>query len=136
MMVRVGVSRGQRTAVGVPESAISVQGDSAFVYVVQQRPAQGDRPAVAMVEQRPVVTGVRQQGYVEIRDGLRAGERVVADGLNKIQPGQPVRVAPGPGMSAQPTDPGMGPAQPRGARPPGAPANPQGTRPDSRRPAA
>ena len=38
------------------------------------------------------VTGVRQDGFVEIRDGLRAGEQIVADGLNKIQPGQPVRI--------------------------------------------
>ena len=46
----------------------------------------------ARTEQRPVLTGVRQDGFVEIRDGLRAGEQIVADGLNKIQPGQPVRI--------------------------------------------
>ena len=46
-----------------------------------------------MAEQRPVITGVRQDGFVEITDGVKAGDRIVADGLNKIQPGQPVRVA-------------------------------------------
>ena len=46
-----------------------------------------------MVEQRPVVTGLRQAGFVEIREGVRPGEQLVADGLNKVQPGQPVRVA-------------------------------------------
>ena len=87
MMIRVGISRGQRQSASAPESAVSVQGESAFVYVIHQR---GDR---AMVEQRPVVTGLRQAGFVEIRDGVRPGEQLVADGLNKIQPGQPVRVA-------------------------------------------
>jgi membrane fusion protein (multidrug efflux system) len=131
MMVRVGVSRGQRTSPGVPESAVSVQGDGAFAYVVRERPAQGQRPAGAMVEQRPIVTGARQQGYVEIREGLRPGERVVADGLNKLQPGQPVRVARSPGMSPKPTDPGLGPQAPA-ASPPGS----QGARPAAARPAA
>ena len=40
---------------------------------------------------RRLVTGARQDGMVEIKDGLRAGEQIVADGLNKIQPGQPVK---------------------------------------------
>ncbi|ACG77600.1 secretion protein HlyD [Phenylobacterium zucineum HLK1] len=93
MLVRVGVSRGQRQSLSVPESAVSVQGDAAFVYVVRQA---GER---TLAEQRPVVTGIRQQGFVEVLDGVRAGERLVADGLNKIQPGQPIRVA---GQAVQP----------------------------------
>ena len=96
MMVRVGVARGVRQGVSAPESAVSVQGDSAFVYVlhtVEKR---------TMAEQRPVLTGVRQNGFVEITDGVKAGEKIVADGLNKVQPGQPVRVvgARPPGASA------------------------------------
>ena len=86
MMLRVAIAQGQRQVVAAPESAVSVQGDSAFVFVVS---GQGDQ---ARTEQRPVLTGVRQDGFVEIRDGLRAGEQIVADGLNKIQPGQPVRI--------------------------------------------
>lgn len=93
MMLRVGVSRGERQSLSAPEAAVSVQGDSAFVYVLR---AAGERTTA---EQRHIVTGVRQQGFVEIMDGVRAGERIVADGLNKIQPGQPVRVAAG---AAQP----------------------------------
>lgn len=95
MLIRVGVSRGQRTNASAPESAVSVQGDAAFVYVLNQ---QGQR---TLAEQRPIVTGVRQQGFVEIVDGVQPGDRLVADGLNKIQPGQPVRVARGPGGGAQ-----------------------------------
>ena len=54
----------------------------------------------AVAEQRPIVTGTRQQGMVEIRDGVQPGERIVADGLNKIQPGQPIRVG-GPRPTAE-----------------------------------
>jgi membrane fusion protein, multidrug efflux system len=74
----VGVSRGERQSASVPESAVSVQGDASFVFTVRRM---GQR---TMAEQRPVVTGVRQQGFVEIRDGVQPGEQVVADGLNRI----------------------------------------------------
>jgi membrane fusion protein, multidrug efflux system len=117
MLIRVGVSRGQRNSASAPESAISVQGENAFVYVLMQR---GER---TMAMQRPIVAGVRQQGYVEILDGVRAGERLVADGLNKIQPGQPVRIARGAGMGAIPGKVGPPAA---GAAPA---AYPQGPRP-------
>lgn len=90
MLVRVGISRGQRSSPSAPESAVSVQGDGAFVFVLQQR------GQATTVEQRPIVTGLRQRGFVEIVDGVKPGERLVADGLNKIQPGQPVRVATRP----------------------------------------
>ncbi len=94
MLIRVGISRGERQSLGAPEAAVSVQGDSAFVYVIRQ---DGER---AVAEQRPIVTGTRQQGMVEIRDGVQPGERIVADGLNKIQPGQPIRVG-GPRPTAE-----------------------------------
>jgi membrane fusion protein (multidrug efflux system) len=185
MMVRVGVSRGQRTSAALPESAVSVQGEGAFVYVVHQRPpgqggaaggarapaaggggggfgaragAGGANGPTGMVEQRPVVTGVRQQGYVEILDGVKPGDRVVADGLNKLQPGQPVRISPRPsivpvgggtgGHDAEAAPVGAGPGarpgmRPGGARPQGMPSSgapaashPAGARPMSPRPAA
>lgn len=122
MLMRVGVSRGQRNSASAPESAVSVQGDNAFVYVLTQN---GER---TMAMQRPIVAGVRQQGYVEIVDGVRPGERLVADGLNKIQPGQPVRVAQGGGVGAIPGKAGPAPAgvspavAPQGPRPVARPA--------------
>jgi membrane fusion protein (multidrug efflux system) len=99
MMMRVSIARGARQGLAVPESAVSVQGDSAFVYVLH---AQGER---MVTEQRPVITGLRQDGFVEIAEGVAAGDRLVADGLNKIQGGQAVRLA-GQGGSA----PGRPPA--------------------------
>ena len=102
-----------------------------------------------MVEQRPIVTGVRQQGFVEILEGVRPGERVVADGLNKIQTGQPVRISPRPSVIPTAGGAPTGAAPAAGARPgpggrpgmrpagPGAPSSPPaGARPVGQRPAA
>ncbi|WP_332766674.1 efflux RND transporter periplasmic adaptor subunit [Phenylobacterium sp.] len=104
MMMRVAIARGQRQGLAIPEAALSVQGDSAFVYVLN---GQGERMTA---EQRPVRTGARQDGFVEILDGVHAGDRLVADGLNKLQPGQPVR----PMLAAAD---GQARARPPGARP-------------------
>jgi hypothetical protein len=67
MMLRVAIARGQRQGLSIPEAALSVQGDSAFVYVLS---GQGDQ---VTAEQRPVRTGIRQDGAVEILEGLRSG---------------------------------------------------------------
>ena len=94
---------------------------------------------MAMVEQRPVVTGVRQQGFVEILDGVKAGDRVVADGLNKVQPGQPVRISPRPSMipvNASATAGGAGAPPGAAGMRRGAPSTPPaGARPMGPRPA-
>ena len=124
MLVRVGISRGQRTNPSAPESAVSVQGEGAFVYILHSRPAgqggQGSQGGT-MVEQRPIITGLRQQGFVEITEGVKAGDRIVADGLNKIQPGQPVRIAGaragGVGATGLKTSNPMPGARPAGPRP-------------------
>ncbi|MCA6244554.1 MAG: efflux RND transporter periplasmic adaptor subunit [Phenylobacterium sp.] len=96
MMLRVGVSQGVRTALALPESAVAVQGEGASVFVVVQESGR------MTVQQRPVVAGLRQDGWVEILEGVTTGDRVVADGLNRIQSGQPVRPAgsPPPGGAA------------------------------------
>jgi membrane fusion protein (multidrug efflux system) len=93
MLIRVAISRGQRQAPAAPESAVAVQGESAFVYVIRQM---GEH---TVAEQRPVVTGLRQDNFVEILDGVQPGEKIVGDGLNKVQTGQPVRVVGAPGAA-------------------------------------
>jgi len=99
MMVRVGVEHGSRIGVAVPESAVQYEGDQAFVFVI----AQGPRGMTA--SKRAVVAGSNDAGMVEIRQGLRAGERVVGDGLNRVQDGQLVKAA-GAGPSARAKAPG------------------------------
>ena len=64
-----------------PESAVIREGDTARVWVL------GDDGALRL---RPVVTGVDQDGMVQIAQGLKAGERVVSQGALFVdQAGQP-----------------------------------------------
>ena len=87
MLVRVGVAQGQRRSVAVPQAAVQFDGDQAMVFVLAPR----GRGLIA--QQRLVQTGVDDAGFVEIKNGLNAGEAVVADGVNRITSNQAVRLA-------------------------------------------
>ena len=87
MAVRVAVQQGQRTSIAAPEAAVQYEGEGAFVY----RIARGENGSTApRVE---VEAGAVEGGFVEILSGLNAGDRIVASGLNRIQPNAPVTVA-------------------------------------------
>lgn len=94
MSMRVAVRQGVRQGLSVPEAAVQYEGDSAFVF----RIAPGERGLTA--QRINVQTGSVEAGFVEILSGLNAGDRVVASGLNRIQPGSPVTVAGAPARPA------------------------------------
>lgn len=95
MAVRVAVSEGIRQAPAIPEAAVQYEGDGAFVY----RIAGGEAGSTA--QRVEVETGAVEDGFVEIVSGLNPGDRVVGSGLNRIQPGAPIRVAAdGPAAAA------------------------------------
>lgn len=94
MLMRVQVVEEGRQSLAVPEAAVQFQGDSAAVMRIVP---QGERTVAQRVT---VAVGAREGGFVEIRDGLRSGDRVVASGLNRVQPNQPVRVAGAAGGAA------------------------------------
>lgn len=91
MMMRVTIDHGGRDGVAVPEAAVQFEGDQAYVFVIAKK---GEGQAA---RKQAVDVGVTQDGFVEITGGLKAGERIVADGLNRIQDGQAVRAGGGQG---------------------------------------
>lgn len=95
MLMRVGIDRGSRQALAAPESAVQFSTDQPYVYVITHR----DGKTIAV--QRPVTAGADEGGFIEIKSGLAAGEQIVGDGLNKIQPNQPVTIV-GPRRSGAP----------------------------------
>lgn len=89
MLLTVVIETATRTAAAVPEIAIIGEGERSFVFGIENGKA----------KRLPVITGSRQDGMVEIRQGLRAGQRIVTEGVVKIADGQAVRTA-GPGNAA------------------------------------
>jgi RND family efflux transporter MFP subunit len=75
----------------VPEQAIVERDGYRYLFVV------GDGDVVA---QRRVETGARQDGVVEIRDGIADDDRIVVDGAGFLSDGDRVRVVPADAATA------------------------------------
>jgi membrane fusion protein (multidrug efflux system) len=60
---------------GVPESSITIQGQTAFVYVVN-----GEN-----VEKRDIKIGKRNFGKVSVLSGVTEGDLVVSEGISKVR---------------------------------------------------
>jgi membrane fusion protein (multidrug efflux system) len=85
MFTRVRVDIGKRRGcITVPERAIVALQGKTFVWVV------GDDGKVA---QRPVVTGEQVGGVFVINEGLKAGEKIVVEGVHKLREGIPVNTS-------------------------------------------
>ncbi|MFD1624183.1 efflux RND transporter periplasmic adaptor subunit [Azospirillum griseum] len=85
----------QPNTLTVPETAIdyTVYGDSVFVAVNQKTPDGKDQ---LVVQRSPVKVGDRTQNRVEIREGLKPGDRVVVSGQLKLANGAAVSVSDSP----------------------------------------
>lgn len=71
--------------IAVPQRAVQVSADGANVMVV-------DGKNVAAV--RPVKLGAMQKGWWTIESGLKSGDRIIVEGLQKARPGAPVHITP------------------------------------------
>jgi membrane fusion protein (multidrug efflux system) len=72
------------SAITVPERAVAQGPRGTFVYVVDDQ---------SIARMRQVSTGRTAQGRWVIESGISAGDRVIVEGLPKVRPDTPVRVA-------------------------------------------
>lgn len=91
MLMTVQLLGSDRQALMVPEIAVTQVGEQSSVFVVDEQ---------GTAHQREVQLGVRQNGRVEVLEGLAAGARIVVDGVVKVADGQTVREAPDTGQAA------------------------------------
>ena len=88
-IVGVTVERGApRSALVVPQSAVQLDQAGRYVLVVD---------AAKKVELRRVTTGVEQGRDIVVTDGLKEGELVIVEGIQKVRPGQVVTASVMPG---------------------------------------
>ncbi|HTF98445.1 MAG TPA: efflux RND transporter periplasmic adaptor subunit [Cellvibrio sp.] len=86
MLMLVDLRAGARDAVVISESALVPLGSNNFVFVVVEE--QGK----TIVQRRQVTIGERLAGSVEILKGVDAGDKLVTHGLQKVRPGQAVKI--------------------------------------------
>ena len=74
-LMTVKIIYDEKNQVGVPESAVTIQGNTAFVYI-----ANGD-----VAEKRNIVIGKRNFGKVSVISGLNEGDLVISEGVSKVR---------------------------------------------------
>jgi membrane fusion protein (multidrug efflux system) len=101
MFATANVKGGTRPdAVVVPQLSVQQGSNGHLVYVIKED---------GTAELRPVVVGdyYGDKGIV-IMEGLRAGDRVVVDGVLKVVPGQPVKIVDAAALAAKDGDAAKG----------------------------
>jgi multidrug efflux system membrane fusion protein len=79
--VQLAGSTGAKPALLINERAISTDQDRKFVFVVSKE---------NKAEYRPVTLGPTIDGLRVVRDGLKPGEKIVVNGLQRVHPGAPI----------------------------------------------
>ena len=74
-LMTVKVIYNEINQIGVPESALTIQGDTAFIYIVKNDVA----------EKKNVEIGKRNFGKVSIISGVSEGDIVISEGVSKVR---------------------------------------------------
>ncbi len=105
MLVEVSLRRGTRSALVVPEIAVQQIGTETFVWRVK---------ADNTVEKANVEVGGRVPGKAMLASGVKAGDRIVTDGVGKLQAGARIEPRDPAPATAPPAD--VGPREREPAR--------------------
>jgi membrane fusion protein, multidrug efflux system len=81
-LMTVKVIYNEKNQIGVPESALTIQGKTAFVYIVKDN----------TVEKKNVVIGKRNFGKVSIISGISEGDKVISEGVSKVRNKSKVKI--------------------------------------------
>lgn len=84
--LQVTLEVGEHQALMIPEQAILTQGAVSFAFVALDGKA----------ERRQLSLGSRQQGWVEVSNGIAAGDKVIITGHTRLGGGTPVNIVDDP----------------------------------------
>ena len=81
-LMTVKVIYNEINQIGVPESAVTIQGDTAFVYIINDD----------IAEKRNIKIGKRNFGKVSVVSGLSEGDVVISEGVSKVRNKSKVKI--------------------------------------------
>ena len=80
-------AEGPREVVAIPNTSISFNTYGNFAYVLTENSA-----GQLVTERRTLETGFKRGSMTEVKQGLEAGERIIASGLLRLRAGQQVKI--------------------------------------------
>ena len=81
-LLEIKILYNDKNALSVPDTSVMYEGSKKFIYKIIEN---------NMLKKVEVKTGVRNQGNLEILDGLVEGDKIIAEGLTKVRPGMKVK---------------------------------------------
>ena len=82
------------TVVAIPEAAVALDQGGSYLFVVNDK---------NVVEQRRIKTGTARDGLLAVDQGLKAGEKVIIQGQQRVRAGMTVAPADAPPAPAMPS---------------------------------
>ncbi len=81
-LLEIEILYDEKSTLSVPDTSIMYEGNKKFVYKIIEN---------NMLKKVEVKTGLRNQGNIEIFEGLVEGDTIIAEGLTKVRPGMKVK---------------------------------------------
>jgi len=81
-LLEIEIFYNEKNALSVPDTSIMYEGSKKFIYKIVEN---------NMVKKIEVETGVRNVGNLEVLNGLKEGDKIIAEGLTKVRPGMKVK---------------------------------------------
>ena len=81
-LMTVKIIYDEKNQIGVPESAVTIQGNTAFVYTINEDTA----------EKKNIEIGKRNFGKVSIKSGLSEDDIVISEGVSKVRDKDKIKI--------------------------------------------
>ena len=81
-LLEIEIFYNEKNALSVPDTSIMYEGSKKFIYKIIEN---------NMIKKAEVETGVRNNGNLEILNGLNEGDKIIAEGLTKVRPGMKIK---------------------------------------------
>ena len=76
-LLEITIKYNARTSLSIPDTSVILEGNKVYIYKVDKE---------NVTQRTEIKIGSRNQGYLEVKSGLNAGETIVAEGLKKVRP--------------------------------------------------
>ncbi len=86
LLMHVVMPMNPRKSLLIPESCLLSRGAITYVFLIINHEGKH------VIQKRDIVVGTRRNGYVEVQQGLQAGDTIVSQGLIKLKAGDAVTI--------------------------------------------
>ena len=81
-LLEVTILYNQKNTLGIPDTSVMLEGNKTYVYKVLSNNT---------VKKIEIITGIRNDGNLEVTKGLKKDDKIVAEGLKKTRPGGKIK---------------------------------------------